>query len=142
MEIRNISGELIFSDDSQSIEEVVINAISSGADLSGADLSWADLSEAGLRRADLRGADLRGADLSGADLSGAVGITCTQVSFNWHGELGRQLSAIKIDGDIVLFCGCFKGSVDDLIEYIEGGDEKYKHSRTVALNTVMSLIKH
>ena len=106
MEIRNISGELIFSDDSQSIEEVVINAISSGA-----------------------------------DLSGAVGIIYAQVSFNWHGELGRQLSAIKIDGDIVLFCGCFKGSVDDLIEYIEGGDEKYKHSRTVALNTVMSLIK-
>ena len=137
MEIRNISGELIFSDDSQSIEEVVINAISSGANLSRADLSGADLSGA-----NLSGANLRGADLSGADLSGAVGIIYAQVSFNWHGELGRQLSAIKIDGDIVLFCGCFKGSVDDLIEYIEGGDEKYKHSRTVALNTVMSLIKH
>ena len=197
MEIRNISGELIFSDDSQSIEEVVINAISSGANLrdanlrganlreanlsganlsganlseanlseanlsgadlsgadlsganlsganlSGANLSGADLSGADLRRADLSGANLRGAFLSGAFLSEAVGITFAQVSFNWHGEIGRQLSAIKIDGDIVLFCGCFKGSVDDLIEYIEGGDEKYKHSRTVALNTVMSLIKH
>ena len=157
MEIRNISGELIFSDDSQSIEEVVINAISSGADLReadlrradlrradlrGANLSEADLSEADLIGADLSGADLIGADLSEADLSEAVGIIYAQVSFNWHGELGRQLSAIKIDGDIVLFCGCFKGSVDDLIEYIEGGDEEYKHSRTVALNTVMSLIKH
>ena len=127
MEIRNTSGELIFSDDSQSIEEVVINAISSGANLRGANLS----------RADLRGADLRG-----ADLSGAVGIIYAQVSFNWHGEIGRQLSAIKIDDAVVLFCGCFKGSEADLIEYIENGDEKYKQSRTVALNAVMSLIKH
>ena len=137
MEIRNTSGELIFSDDSLSIEEVVINAISSGADLSEADLSGANL-----RRADLSEADLRWADLSGADLSGAVGITFAQVSFNWHGEIGRQLSAIKIDDAVVLFCGCFKGSEADLIEYIENGDERYKQSRTVALNVVMSLIKH
>ena len=121
MEIRNISGELIFSDNSLSIRKTVINAILKGADLSRADLS--------------------GADLSGADLSGADGIEYAQVSFNWHGELGRQLSAIKINGDIVLFCGCFKGSETDLIAYIESGDEKYKQSRTVALSTVMSLIK-
>ena len=116
MEIKRITGELIFRDNSQLIKEAVINAI-------------------------LKGANLRGANLSDANLSEAKGIIYAQVSFNWHGERGRQLSAVKIDGDIVLFCGCFKGSVDDLIEYIEGGDEKYKHSRTVALNTVMSLIK-
>ena len=117
MEIRNTSGELIFSDDSLSIKKTVINAISIMADLSGANLS-------------------------GANLSVAVGITFAQVSFNWHGEIGRQLSAIKIDDAVVLFCGCFKGSEADLIEYIENGDEKYKQSRTVALNAVMSLIKH
>ena len=127
MEIRNTSGELIFSDDSLSIKKTVINAISIMADLSGANLSRADLS---------------GANLSGANLSGAVGVTFAQVSFNWHGEIGRQLSAIKIDDAVVLFCGCFKGSEADLIEYIENGDEKYKQSRTVALNAVMSLIKH
>ena len=107
MEIRNISGKLIFSDDSLSIRKTVINAI-----------------------------------LKGANLSGADGIEYAQVSFNWHGEIGRQLSAIKIDDAVVLFCGCFKGSEADLIEYIENGDEKYKQSRTVALNAVMSLIKH
>ena len=112
MKIRNTSGELIFSDDSLSIKKTVINAISIMA------------------------------DLSGANLSGAVGVTFAQVSFNWHGEIGRQLSAIKIDDAVVLFCGCFKGSEADLIEYIENGDEKYKQSRTVALNAVMSLIKH
>ena len=162
MEIRNISGKLIFSDDSLSIRKTVINAILKGANLRGAnlrraDLSRAYLSEANLSGANLSGADLRGANLreanlseanlsganlSGANLSGAKGVIYAHISFNWHGEIGRQLSAIKIDGDIVLFCGCFKGSVDDLIEYIENGDEKYKQSRTVALNAVMSLIKH
>ena len=146
MEIRNTSGELIFSDDSLSIKKTVINAISimanlSWANLSGADLSGADISGANLSGADISGANLSRANLSGADISGAVGIIYAQVSFNWHGELGRQLSAIKIDGDIVLFCGCFKGSETDLIAYIERGDEKHKQSRTVALNTVMSLIK-
>ena len=151
MEIKRITGELIFSDNSQSIKEAVINAILKGADLSGANLSGAnlsganlsgaDLSWADLSWADLSGANLSGANLSGADLSGADGIIYAQVSFNWHGERGRQLSAIKINGDIVLFCGCFKGSETDLMAYIERGDEKYKQSRTVALSTVMSLIK-
>jgi hypothetical protein len=136
MEIRNISGKLIFSDDSLSIRKTVMNAILKGANLRRADLSRADLSGA-----NLGGADLSGANLGGADLSRADGIEYAQVSFNWHGELGRQLSASKINGDIVLFCGCFKGSETDLIAYIERGDEKYKQSRTVALNTVMSLIK-
>ena len=151
MEIKRITGELIYSDNSQSIKAVIINAILqeanlrwadlSGADLRVADLSGADLRGADLRWADLSVADLRVADLSGANLSGAKGIIYAQVSFNWHGERGRQLSAVKIGEEVILFCGCFKGSEDDLIEYIEGGDEKYKHSRTVALNTVMSLIK-
>ena len=142
MEIRNTSGELIFSDDSLSIKKTVINAISIMANLSGANLSRADLSGANLSRANLSWANLSRADLSGANLSWAVGITFAQVSFNWHGEIGRQLSAIKIDDAVVLFCGCFKGSEADLIEYIDNGDEKYKQSRTVALNAVMSLIKH
>ena len=137
MEIRNISGELIFSDYSLSIKKTVINAISIMANLSRADLSGANLSGA-----NISGANLSRANLSRANLSEAVGITFAQVSFNWHGEIGRQLSAIKIDDAVVLFCGCFKGSEADLIKYIENGDEKYKQSRTVALNAVMSLIKH
>ena len=156
MEIRNTSGELIFSDDSLSIKKTVINAISimanlSRADLSRADISRADLSRANLIRADLSLADLSladlsranlsGANLSGANLSGAKGVIYAHISFNWHGEQGRQLSAIKIDGAVVLFCGCFKGSEEDLMAYIERGDETYKQSRTIALNTVMSLIK-
>ena len=201
MEIKRITGELIFRDNSQLIKEAVINAILKGANLSWADLSeanlrwanlsWADLSEANLSwanlsdanlrganlrganlrdanlsEANLRGANLRDANLSGANLSGAnlsdanlseanlsganlsdanlseaKGIIYAQVSFNWHGERGRQLSAVKIGEEVFLFCGCFKGSEDDLKKYIRDSKEEYIASRTSALNAVMSLIK-
>ena len=131
MEIKRITGELIFSDNSQLIKEAVINAILKGANLRGADL----------REANLRGANLSGADLSEANLSGAKGIIYAQVSFNWHGERGRQLSAVKIGEEVILFCGCFKGSEDDLKKYIRDSKEEYIASRTSALNAVMSLIK-
>ena len=136
MEIRNTSGELIFSDDSLSIKKTVINAISIMADLRWADLSGANLSEANLRWANLRWANLRE-----ANLRGAKGIIYAQVSFNWHGERGRQLSAVKIGEEVFLFCGCFKGSEDDLKKYIRDSKEEYIASRTSALNAVMSLIK-
>ena len=161
MEIKRITGELIFRDNSQLIKEAVINAILKGANLSWANLSWADLSEANLRwanlswadlseanlrganlsDANLRGANLREANLSDANLSEAKGIIYAQVSFNWHGERGRQLSAVKIGEEVFLFCGCFKGSEDDLKKYIRDSKEKYIASRTSALNAVMSLIK-
>ena len=141
MEIRNTSGELIFSDDSLSIKKTVINAISIMANLSEAALRRADLSGANLREANLREANLSGANLSGANLSGAKGIIYAQVSFNWHGERGRQLSAVKIGEELFLFCGCFKGSEDDLKKYIRDSKEEYIASRTSALNAVMSLIK-
>ena len=111
MEIKRITGELIFSDNSQLIKEAVINAI------------------------------LKGANLSEANLSEAKGIIYAQVSFNWHGERGRQLSAVKIGEEVILFCGCFKGSEDDLKKYIRDSKEEYIASRTSALNAVMSLIK-
>ncbi len=161
MEIKRITGELIFRDNSQLIKEAVINAILKGANLSWADLSeanlrwanlsWADLSEANLSGANLsdanlRGANLREANLSDANLSDAnlreaKGIIYAQVSFNWHGERGRQLSAVKIGEEVFLFCGCFKGSEDDLKKYIRDSKEEYIASRTSALNAVMSLIK-
>ena len=78
---KKITNEIIFEDDSNTMKDCVINAISSdadlcgadlrGADLCGADLGGADLGGAYLGGADLRGADLRGADLGGAYLGGA-----------------------------------------------------------------------
>ena len=122
-----------------------------GADLRGADLRYTNLTNANLRYADLHGADLHGADLhganlrganlSGANLSGAKIEAMASVQFNAHGECGRMLLAIK-DGDAVtMFCGCFSGSPDELRTYIANGDEAYRKSRVLALETVLMLLE-
>ena len=61
----------LFTYKGESLREVVIAAVKSGADLRGAYLGRANLSGADLNGANLSGADLSGADLSGADLSEA-----------------------------------------------------------------------
>ena len=68
---KKFTNKIIFEDDSNTMKDCVINAISNGTDLCGADLSGADLSGAYLCGADLSGADLSGADLSYADLRDA-----------------------------------------------------------------------
>ena len=139
----------------------------SWANLSGADLSWANLSGADLRGANLsganlRGANLRGADLSGADLSGAdlrdaylrgadlsganlSGQPIRYASCSWtsHGERGRTLHGIASPNDagvlhVTLSCGCFRGSPDELREYIARGEERYRASRTIALEFILA----
>ncbi len=110
----------------------------SGANLSGANLSGAYLSGANLSGANLRGANLSGANLSGADLSESVGVKYAQCSWTGHGERGRQLLAVTINGEIRLFCGCFSGTPEELAEYIQNGADEHRASRTKAMDFVMS----
>jgi len=109
----------------------------SGADLIGANLSGADLIGANLSGADLIGANLREANLSGANLSKSVGVDYAQCSWTGHGQCGRQLNAIRIENTITLFCGCFKGTPNDLEQYIATSEEKYKTSRTRAMKFIL-----
>jgi uncharacterized protein YjbI with pentapeptide repeats len=113
----------------------------SGANLSGADLSKADLSGSDLSGADLSRADLSGADLSRADLSGAVH-AWAQVAFMGHGECGRMLTAVVYkEGDNPVYqCGCFSGLLDDLKSYIANGAERYRASRTYAMEVVTEML--
>ncbi|SNR73239.1 Pentapeptide repeat-containing protein, partial [Methylobacillus rhizosphaerae] len=64
------TGAVLCEFETGTLQEAVVKAVSSGADLRGANLYGADLYGADLRGADLYGADLRGADLYGADLRG------------------------------------------------------------------------
>ncbi len=120
----------------------------SGADLSHANLSRADLSHANLSRANLSHANLCDANLSGANLSranlyGAVH-KWAQVAFMAHGECGRMLTVVVFkDGDAAVYqCGCFSGSLDDLRQYIENGEEQYKASRTKAMEIATELLNY
>ena len=109
--------------------------------LRGADLQGADLQGAYLRGAYLQGADLQGAYLQGADLRGALHAFAS-VSFLGHGECGRTLTAMRRkEGDAPeLMCGCFSGNTKELREYIANGPEKYRKTRTLALETVLALL--
>ena len=113
------------------------------ANLSFANLSGADLSFANLSGADLYGADLSGANLSRANLSGANLYNYAQVAFRGHGECGRMLTAIvEKDGtEPRLFCGCFTGSFAELERYIAEGEERYRASRTLAMNMVKQALE-
>ena len=163
IEIKSIFGKLLFEfeKENNTVKETLLESIKIGADLSyadlrGANLSYANLSSANLGNAYLIGADLRSADLSYADLSyadlsyadlsGAIlqstkNLEYALCSFNGHGECGRQLLAIKINEEIILFCGCFKGNEKELRDYILNGDKEYIESRTIALDTVLKLIE-
>ena len=88
---KKFTNKIIFEDDSNTMKDCVINAISNGTDLRGADLRGADLRDADLRGAYLRGADLRDADLSGAylrdaDLRGAKNIPFIPLSCPSDGD--------------------------------------------------------
>jgi|688.fasta_scaffold315886_2 uncharacterized protein YjbI with pentapeptide repeats len=127
----------------------------SGANLIEADLSWADLRQANLRGADLRGANLcmtilYEADLTGANLQGAnfdeaklgraKGINHAQCSFSAHGEYSRVLTGVLIDGELMVFCSCFSGTLADLDAFIASGEDKHKRSRKLARDFIVAAI--
>ena len=115
------------------------------ADLRNTDLKMADLSAANLIYTNLMWANLEGANLTEVQLTGAYvdrlsGINYAVCGFTGHGECGRQLLAVEINSEVMLFCGCFSGNERKLRDYIESGDENYKESRLLALETVLKLI--
>ena len=91
---------------------------------------------ADLHYADLHCANLSYTNLSGADLRGANGILRAECSWTYHGECGRTLIAVFIDGVPRYFCGCFAGTEEELRTYIANGDCQLAASRTVAVDFV------
>jgi hypothetical protein len=53
-----------------------------------------------------------------------------------------MLTAVKQTAELELYfcCGCFRGSETDIREFIEAGEERYKASRTLAVETAKKLI--
>jgi len=118
----------------------------SGANLSRADLYGANLSRANLSRADLSGANLYGANLSraylyGANLYGKPVVSHSMVQFSGHGECGRTLTGVATVDEVHFFCGCFSGTKAELVKYIKDGCKTYAKTRTLAMKTVLMLLK-
>lgn len=108
-----------------------------GANLRGASLYCADLSDASLRDANLRSANLRS-----ANLSACLGLVWASVGFASHGERGRALLGVVVDGADVYFCGCFRGSLDELRAYIREGAPQLAESRELAAVCCSGLLEH
>ncbi len=103
-----------------------------------ADLSDAHLRGADLLQANLSGANLRGANLSDADLSLARGVRVAACHWTAHGEKGRLLNAVEIEGEVTFFCGCFRGNEQKLRDYISMHNPEHASSRTKALEFLLS----
>ena len=120
-EIKNkFDGQIIATQEAESLKDAVVLLINSGADLSwanlseanlsganlsgaymsGADLSWANLSEANLSGADLRGAYMSGANLRGANLSWAnlSEANLSGANLRWANLSGADLSGAYMSG--------------------------------------------
>ena len=138
IEIKHLlTDHVLFEGDFANIGDAVKAAVAGKADLPRAYLSGANLSGA-----NLSGANLSGANLSRAYLSRALH-SFASVSFLGHGECGRMLTAYRLkEGDEpVLQCGCFGGSFADLAAYIAKGEAKYRETRTLAMETVRTLLE-
>ena len=85
-------------------------------------------------------ADLSGADLSGAKWGAHAYANHASLQFGNHGECGRQLLAIETTGGILLSCGCFSGSPDDLRAYIANDPKNLRRTRTIAFDTILMLL--
>ena len=100
MEIKNINGTVIYSDESETIKETLENAVKKDANLEGANLIDAYL----------EGAYLIGANLEGANLEGAQKIP---IFCKWSNGITNGLIHI----------GCEKRSVEDWKMFLNSNEE-------------------
>ena len=168
IEIKSVFGKVLFTyeNENATVKDAVNQAVKEKANLSGADLSGADLRGANFSYANLRGANLRGADLRGADLSGANlrGANLRGANLRGADLRGADLSGADLDkryiqiscigsakrmttycfDDNVIWCGCFKGSLQDFetkVNETYKNNERYLKEYLGAINYIKSLIE-
>jgi len=171
IEIKSIFGKVIFTYEKENatIKDAVLEAIKAAANLRYAnlryanlryanlryanlryaDLSYADLSYANLSSADLSSADLSSANLSSADLSSADLSYANLSSAN----LDKRYIQIACIGsrkgmttycfeDDFIWCGCFKGSLNEFeaqVSLTHGKNEVYLKEYLGFINYLKSL---
>jgi hypothetical protein len=128
IQIKSIFGDVIFEyeKENNTIKDTLEKAIISGANLSwvnlsGANISGVNLSNSNLYRANLYGVNLSNSNLYKANLSSA---NLSNANISWAELNDKKIISISrigsrngmtvydFDNDII-WCGCFKGSLDD-----------------------------
>ena len=140
------TGSVLYSGGGETLREVVVAAVKSGAVLRYADLRYADLRYAVLQNANLRCAELQGAELQGADLRCAelqgADLRCAELQgavlrgakligdrpVLQLGPLGSRrdyLTAFLTDQGVRINTGCFSGALD---KFCSAVDKKHRDS--------------
>ena len=120
MEIKNIYGEIIFSDNSLTIKETLEKAVKKGVSLEGANLENANLEDAKLINANLENANLINANLINANLRDANLINANKIPMYCKWSHGMTNGLIHI--------GCEKRSIEDWKIFLNS-NEKIETSR-------------
>ena len=108
------TGAVLYAGGGETLRDVVVAAVNSGANMRGADLICADLRGANLICANLGGANLGDADLRGANLGGAKLIGDRPVlQIGPVGSRADYLVAYLTDAGVRIAVGCFFGSLDE-----------------------------
>ena len=115
---KKFTNKIIFEDDSNTMKDCVINAISNGTDLRDADLSGAYL-----RDADFSGAYLRDADFSGAKNIPFIPLACpSDGEFIGWKKVSKKLIKLLIPSDARRYsatsnkCRCDKAKVLEITD--------------------------
>ena len=164
IEIKNISGAIIYSGEFESVRHAIEQAVVDKADLYRADLCranlyGADLREANLYGANLYGADLRGADLYGANLYGAnlYGANLCGANLYWAnldskycylsispiGSVKGQLWTMRDErGVLKINRGCFSGTLPEFVEAVKNkhSGNKYEKQYMTAIEFIKTVL--
>ena len=123
MEIKNIYGVVIFSDESENIKDCLENAVKKDANLYNANLE-----DANLRNANLRNANLINANLINANLRNAIKIP---IYCKWpHGVTNG-----------LIHIGCKKRSVEEWKEFLESSKENETKRGTKEFKQIEAVIR-
>ena len=154
MEIKNISGAIIYSGEFESVRHAIEQAVVDkanlrwanlrGADLRGANLYGADLYGADLRWADLRWANLYGADLRRADLREAdLDSKYCYLSISPIGSENGQLWTMRDERDVLkINRGCFSGTLPEFVEAVKNkhSGNKYEKQYVAAIEFIKTVL--
>ena len=164
IEIKNISGAIIYSGEFESVRHAIEQAVVDKADLHGANLYEANLHGANLCRANLHGANLcranlREANLYGANLYGANLYGAYLYGAYLRGaDLDSKYCYLSIspigsengclwtfrgeDGVLKLNRGCFSGTLPEFVEAVKAkhSGNKYERQYMAAIELIKTVL--
>ena len=111
------------------------------ANLADANLAGAYLARANLADANLADANLAGADLARANLADAKGIADVFAVSRIGSRNGQTTFARLDDGSVYVWCGCFRGTLDEFAARVQETHGDNEHGRAYRMVIEMAKLR-